>query len=273
MTIVEAIKEILSQNVSGLTSIEIYEAIIQQGLYVFGAKNPAAVVNGEIRRRCKGLDFPTAYPIKLFEIVGSRGKKPKIALLDQSKPPHRDEEPLRKTVTPDLLPEEKIGIAFEEHRTSIKQQVFECALSNSPTFFEHLVKDLLWKMGYGYDDTAGIVTGGSHDGGIDGVISEDKLGLDKIYFQAKRYAVDNHVGRKELQAFIGAMENVQKGVFITTSSYTKEAISIIEKQQQKSIKLIDGELLADLLVRYEVGINTVQTFSLYRIDSDYYVEA
>ena len=78
-------------------------------------------------------------------------------------------------------------------------------------------------MGYGYDNNSGIVTGGSHDNGIDGIISEDKLGLDLIYIQAKRYLSTNKVGRKELQAFIGAMGHIQKGVFITTSSYTKEA--------------------------------------------------
>lgn len=90
-----------------------------------------------------------------------------------------------------------------------------------------------------------------------------------IYIQAKRYSQNNTVGRKDVQAFVGAMENVQKGVFITTSKFTREAISFVERQQ-KNIKLIDGKMLADLLVKYQVGINVVQNLSIYKIDSDYY---
>lgn len=125
-------------------------------------------------------------------------------------------------------------------------------------------------MGYGYGKQAGVVTGRPHDGGIDGIISEDKLGLDLIYFQAKRYSTSNKVGRSELQAFIGAMEHVQKGVYITTSKYTKEAMAFIEKQQQKNVKLIDGDLLSELLVKYEVGVIPAQRISIYKIDSEYF---
>jgi len=112
---------------------------------------------------------------------------------------------------------------LQEHLQTIKQQVFERILNSSPKFFEHLVVALLLGMGYGYDSQAGTVTGRSHDGGIDGIISEDKLGLDLVYIQAKRYSKENKVGRKEIQAFIGAMEHIQKGVYFTTSSFTKEA--------------------------------------------------
>ena len=126
-------------------------------------------------------------------------------------------------------------------------------------------------MGYGYDQSSGIVIGNSHDGGIDGIINEDKLGLDLIYIQAKRYTAENTIGRKELQAFVGAMENVQKGVFITTSKFTREAVDFV-KRQQKHIKLIDGTLLSDLLVKYQIGINVVKTISLYKVDTDYYGE-
>ena len=125
-------------------------------------------------------------------------------------------------------------------------------------------------MGYGYDKTSGIVTGKPHDGGIDGIISEDRLDLGLIYIQAKRNSRDNKVGRKEIQAFIGAMQHIQKGVFITTSSFTKEASDFVSMQQQKRIKLIDGDALAALLVKYEVGLKSVSVFSLYKIDSDYY---
>ena len=170
------------------------------------------------------------------------------------------------------LPEEKIANAIDEHLQQIKQQLLDNIMSNHPDFFEQLVVELLLKMGYGYDDNSGIVTGGSHDNGIDGIINEDKLGLDLIYIQAKRYLNTNKVGRKELQAFIGAMGHIQKGVFITTSSYTKEAYIFGTQQQQKSIKLIDGSMLADYMVKYGIGVESVKTFNIYKINSDYFKE-
>ena len=247
MTIVESIKCVLQQNNDGLTSKQIYDEIIRQGLYSFGAENPVGVVNAQLRRRCIGLDFPTAYPIKFFEIAGYEGKKIKFRLISTENTATIITAP-KTTDISELLPEEKIKAALQEHLQNIRQQVFDSVLNNSPEFFEHLVVDLLLKMGYGYDKNSGIVTGKPHDGGIDGIISEDKLGLDLIYIQAKRFANGNKVTRHDLQAFIGAMEHINKGVFITTSSFTRSAIQFIEKQQQKNIKLIDGNLLADLLV-------------------------
>ena len=179
---------------------------------------------------------------------------------------------LVKKETADRLPEEKITEAWDKHISALKTDITEQILRNTPSFFERLVVDLLLKMGYGYDNDSGFVTGQSHDGGIDGIIYQDNLGLDRIYIQAKRYAPGNKVSRSVLQAFVGAMEDVQKGVFITTSQFTNEAVSYATKQQQKQIKLIDGPLLAELLVKYEIGLSTVQTLKIYRIDSDYYGE-
>lgn len=188
MTIVEAIKTVLYQVPDGLTSKEIYDEIVKQNLYSFGAKNPLGVVNSQIRRRCAGLDFPTAYPVKVFRIAGHRGNKNKFALYDESIPQDNDQHSKTTKNIAEELPEERIGAALKEHIASIKQQVLDSILNNSPDFFEHLVLDLLLKMGYGYGKQAGVVTGRPHDGGIDGIISEDKLGLDLIYIQAKRYA-------------------------------------------------------------------------------------
>lgn len=270
MTIVESIKCVLQQNNDGLTSKQIHDEIVRQGLYSFGAENPVGVVNAQLRRRCIGLDFPTAYPIKFFEIAGYEGKRIRFRLISEEKT--APIIPPKTTDSSELLPEEKIKAALQEHFQNIRQQVFDCVLNNSPQFFEHLVIDLLLEMGYEKDKSSGVVTGRSHDGGIDGIISEDKLGLDLIYIQAKKYSPTNKVGRKEIQAFIGAMEHVQKGVFITTSKFTREALSFVDKQQQKSIKLIDGELLADLLVKYKVGVDVAQSFSLYKLDADYFAE-
>lgn len=130
--------------------------------------------------------------------------------------------------------------------------------------------ELLLEMGYGSDELSGRVLGKAHDGGIDGVIYEDKLGLSKIYIQAKRNDSSNMVGRPLLQAFVGAMQDVQKGVFITTSSFTKEAKKYAEKQQQKSLKLIDGDLLAELMVKYGIGLEKVQTYTVYKINEDFF---
>ena len=273
MTIIEAIKEVLKFEPKGLYSVEIYQRIIDQNLYQFGAKNPVGVVNGEIRRHCIGLDFPTAYPVKHFAIAGKEGKKLKFIVCENNKSGKtiKQSQNIIDENT-EFLPEEKIANAIDEHLQQIKQQLLDNIMSNHPDFFEQLVVELLLKMGYGYDKKSGIVTGGSHDNGIDGIISEDKLGLDLIYIQAKRYSNTNKVGRKELQAFIGAMGHIQKGVFITTSSYTKEALSFAIQQQQKSVKLIDGESLTDYMVKYGIGVESVKTFNIYKINSDYFRE-
>ena len=272
MTIIEAIKEVLKSNPQGLSSAEIYQLIIEKNLYQFGAKNPIGVVNGEIRRHCIGLDFPTASPVKHFAIAGKDGKKLKFIIGENKKiDTHlRARDTLDDTA--EILPEEKIANAIDEHLQQIKQQLLESIMANHPDFFEQLVVELLLKMGYGYDKNSGIVTGGSHDNGIDGIISEDKLGLDLIYIQAKRYSNTNKVKSKELQAFIGAMGHIQKGVFITTSSYTKDAFKFGTQQQQKNIKLIDGNMLADYMVKYGIGVESVKAFNIYKINSDYFKE-
>lgn len=271
MTIIEAIKEVLANEPEGLTSAEIYKRIISKNLYKFGAKNPIGVVNGEIRRHCIGLDFPTAYPVKHFIIVGKEGKKLKFTTSENVQA-HQVVSSTDNIINDnsEFLPEEKIASAIGEHFSQVKQQLLENIMSNRPDFFERLVVELLLKMGYGYDKKAGIVTGGSHDNGIDGIISEDKLGLDLIYIQAKRYASNNKVGRKELQAFIGAMGHIQKGVFITTSTYTKEAFAFGAQQQQKSIKLINGDDLAEYMVKFKIGVECVKTFDIYKIDTEYF---
>lgn len=226
MTIIEAIKAVLISEPEGLTSVEIYQRIIDKKLYQFGAKNPVGVVNGEIRRHCVGLDFPTAYPVKHFAIVGKEGKKLKFTIVENKifKNVVNDHDKITNDNS-EFLPEEKIASAIDEHLSQIKQQLVDNRMSNSPDFFERLVVELLLKMGYGYDKKSGIVTGGSHDNGIDGIISEDKLGLDLIYIQAKRYSNTNKVGRKELQAFIGAMGHIQKKHFLLATSNSKKALN------------------------------------------------
>lgn len=270
MTIVEALQIVLSNYPDGLTNREAYEEIIKQKLYDFPAQKPESVVNGIIRRHCYGLDFPTANRVKYFKIVGYKGKKPLYALIQVDE--NSSKVLNNNSLDEEILPEEKIQKFYEEHLQNIYSQLIDNVMDKRPEFFEKLIVDLLLKMGYGYDDNSGIVVGGSHDSGIDGIINEDKLGLSLIYLQAKRYAIGNKVGRREIQSFVGAMQNIQKGVFITTSSFTKEAIEYAERQQQKSLRLIDGKFLTRLMVKYEVGILSQQSLRIYKVDSSYFDE-
>lgn len=141
-----------------------------------------------------------------------------------------------------------------------------------PEFFERLVVDVLIKMGYGGSrKEAGQAVGKTSDGGIDGIIKEDKLGLDIIYIQAKRW--ENTVGRPEIQKFAGALQGqrARKGIFITTSNFTKDALSYVENIETKII-LIDGQRLAELMIAYNVGANTTAVYEVKKIDSDYFIE-
>lgn len=146
-------------------------------------------------------------------------------------------------------------------------------LAMSPRFFEQLVVDLMVAMGYGgSQQDAAQTTRYQSDGGIDGIIKEDRLGLDSIYLQAKRYT-EKTVGRPEIQAFAGALDlhRARKGVFITTSSFSSEAmeyVGLIEKR----IVLIDGQRLATLMIEYGVGVTTRQTLTIKALDSDYFLE-
>lgn len=268
MTIVEAIKEVLNEEKDGLTEKEVYELIVSRNLYAFIAQDPVSVVRVQIRKHCEGIDFPTASNHKFFRIVKTLNKKNYYGILTktgQSDPPKKVE-----SHSHEMLPEERIMSAFDEHVKMMKNQLIEMILANESGFFEKMVVDLLLKMGYGYDKDSGIVTGRPHDGGIDGIIKEDKLGLDSIYIQAKRYDLKNTVQAPQIQQFIGAMGKVNKGVFITTSSFTKGAIKNAKEAPYKTIQLIDGDRLAELMLAYGAGVTVKQTVMLYQIDEDYF---
>lgn len=269
MTIIEAVKNVLADN-KVMSSKEIYDKIIGNNLYEFPAKNPQAVVNGMIRRHCLELNFPTSSPIKYFRIASKDGKKLKYCLLEGKQKIKINDNAPKPHIQCEMLPEEKIVNVYQEHLNELYSSLLSSILEKHPSFFEQLIVDLLLKMGYGYDSNSGITVGGPHDGGIDGIISEDKLGLDLIYLQAKRFKESQKIGSKDLQAFVGAMKSVQKGVFITTSSFTRDAMKYVEEQQQKNLKAIDGKLLVELMVKYEVGVKAQQSFSIYKLDTSYF---
>ena len=169
-------------------------------------------------------------------------------------------------------PEEALEQAAENLRDELAQQLIKQIKNNSSGFFERLVVELLVKMGYGGSiKDAGQAIGQSGDEGIDGIIKEDKLGLDLIYLQAKRWEAS--VGRPELQKFVGALhgKRAKKGVFITTSSFSHQAVDYVN-QVDPNIVLIDGERLVDLMIDYNLGVSVESTIEIKKIDSDYFIE-
>ncbi|HEY0659020.1 MAG TPA: restriction endonuclease [Pyrinomonadaceae bacterium] len=171
-----------------------------------------------------------------------------------------------------ITPEESLEIAYQTIRSALATEIIEKIKSCSPVFFERLVVELLVKMGYGGTlQEAGKAIGKSGDGGIDGIINEDRLGLDVIYLQAKRW--EGNVSRPEIQKFAGALQGrrARKGVFITTSDFTKEAREYVKMIDSKII-LIDGEELADLMIDYSVGVSIAILYEIKKIDSDYFSE-
>ena len=169
-------------------------------------------------------------------------------------------------------PEESLESAHEKLRDSLAAEILQKLKSCSPSFFERLVVEVIVKMGYGGTrQDAGKAIGKSGDGGIDGIIKEDKLGLDTIYIQAKRW--ENTVGRPEIQKFVGALtgQRAKKGLFISTSNFTSDAMDYVSRVDTK-IVLIDGETLAQLMIDHNVGVSTIATYDLKKIDSDYFTE-
>lgn len=177
-------------------------------------------------------------------------------------------------INQDKTPSEVMEEAFDEIKSSLASELLNHVKEQSPQFFEKMVVQLLMAMGYGGSlEDAGTVTQLSHDEGIDGIIKEDKLGLDAIYIQAKRYD-KGFVGRPEIQKFVGALsgQGATKGIFITTSSFTKEAMEFKSKAVGVKMVLVDGEQLCNLMIDYNIGVSPKQTFEIKRIDTDFFDE-
>lgn len=191
-----------------------------------------------------------------------------------SKKKNKKEHIVNEEIPDDLTPQEKLYSSYDKIRKSINNEILEVILSKSPREFEKLVVSLLQKMGYGGEiSNSGLVTQSSNDQGIDGIIKEDVLGLGRIHIQAKRYAIDNSVGREAIQNFVGALAVAQsnKGVFITTSSYTKSAVKYAENLNgTTTLVLIDGQKLADYIYDFELGMQVEQTIEIKKLDSDFW---
>jgi len=171
-------------------------------------------------------------------------------------------------------PQEALQQAFDELRDSLVNDVLDALFHASPAFFERAVVDLLRAMGYGGAvEDAGTLLGGPGDGGVDGAIKEDTLGLDTVYVQAKKWAPDRTVGDREIRDFIGALQlqRARKGVFFTTSDFTKSARDSATRSESRVV-LINGKKLAELMVDYKVGVSVTSILELKRLDSDYFEE-
>lgn len=183
--------------------------------------------------------------------------------VDATEPPEPDE---------DLAsPEERLTVILDQTRKALAAELIEAIKQCDPDFFERLVVQLLLKMGYGGSrQEAGQAVGKSGDGGIDGIINEDRLGLDAIYLQAKRW--EGSVGEGPIRDFKGALDakGAQKGVFITTSTFTPAALQAARNSRSYKIVLIDGPRLAELMIEHDLGVSVAATYHLKRIDSDFF---
>ena len=179
-----------------------------------------------------------------------------------------------QTENDDLTPEEILFNSYERIRQSIYSETLDVILAKSPREFEKLVVMLLQKMGYGGElSDSGLVTQYSNDGGIDGIIKEDVLGLGRIHIQAKRYQAGQTISREEIQKFVGALAVAQsnKGVFITTSKFSKGAKEYVNNlNATTTIVLINGEQLAEFIYDYGLGMQTVKSIELKKLDSDFW---
>lgn len=187
--------------------------------------------------------------------------------------PHRtDSNELGLDDTQQETPEETLQQAYESIRRDLALEIHSLIMENSPDFFENLVVDLMISLGYGGSRAdAGRSVGRSGDGGIDGIINEDRLGLDVIYLQAKRW--EGTVGRPEIQKFVGALhgKRARKGVFITTGRFSNDAIKYVSSIDPK-VSLIDGRRLAELMIDNRLGVAGIASYEIMRVDSDYFEE-
>ncbi len=188
----------------------------------------------------------------------------------KKKEPQRQKEVAEEE--PDKTPEETLEIAYQNIRNDLANDLLQQIKASPPSLFEKIVVELLVKMGYGGSrKDAGRAIGKSGDEGIDGIIKEDRLGLDIIYIQAKRW--ENTVGRPEIQKFAGALQGqrAKKGIFISTSNFSREAHDYASRIDTKII-LIDGEQLTQFMIDYNLGVTTVSNYEIKKMDLDYFTD-
>ena len=231
----------------------------------------APVRRGTFRITDRGHEILQNPPEKID--VSFLEKYPEFIDFRKRRPTDEDKRiDVQQDVEPSETPEETLEVAYQKIRRELANELIESVKANSYEFFERMVVELLVKMGYGGSrKEAGEALGKSGDEGIDGIINEDRLGLDTIYLQAKRW--EGTVGRPEIQKFVGALhgKRAKKGVFITTGSFSPEAREYVSHIDPKVV-LIDGNQLAEYMIDFGLGVSTTAVYETKRIDSDYFVE-
>lgn len=217
-------------------------------------------------------DYLSKFPEFIQFLGRSRGQKP----LPPAAAPNEQFTEIRSpgVTEQSQTPDKSLRATVKQIEAALGKELLDRILATPPAFFEMLIVNLLLAMGYGGSrEGAGRTVGRSGDGGIDGVIDQDALGLDRIYVQAKRYKIDNPVSEPEIRAFSGSLgaAKANKGVFVTTSSFTQPSINFAERHPSK-IVLIDGKLLTSLMVRYNVGARIDETLYLKKIDEDFFID-
>lgn len=211
----------------------------------------------------QGADCVTLEYLKKFKSFNDFKRRNNIDMLDTN------------GISEVRSPHKQIEEALNELNNALADDIMTEIMKISPYEFERLVVKLLIAMGYGtMEENKDAVTSKSGDEGIDGIVSADKFGFDSIYIQAKQWKPDSVIGRPEIQKFLGALagQGATKGIFITTAQFSKEAINFTSKQLQSKIVLVNGKQLAKLMIDYNLGVSTVATYKVKRIDSDFFNE-
>ncbi len=267
----------------GLTAVELEEELPSGRARTFANRVGWATT---YLYRCRLLDRPRRSVYRLTdrgrEVLAAEPDRVDLKVLSQFAEFHEFRRPRTDPATSngtkvgeveaDATPEERVGAAYRELRAALAEDLLDRILDQSPSFFEQLVLDVLHSMGYGGSRAdAAERLGGTGDEGVDGVIREDRLGLDVIYIQAKRWARDRVVQRPGIQQFVGALhgKHAAKGVFITTSAFSRGAVDYASSVNSRVI-LIDGKELAQLMIDFGVGVFVAERFELKRVDSDYF---
>ncbi|WP_262367170.1 restriction endonuclease [Campylobacter concisus] len=201
------------------------------------------------------------------ELISSKDTKEKfISWYDEI---YKQEIKQEKKEAVENTPDDSLKDAYERIKEELKSEILSSILEKEPRFFEHLVTELLERMDYG----TGSLTNKGPDGGIDGIIDEDELGLSKIYIQAKRYKDGSNIGRQEIQQFIGAISNKNTKKSLSQQlNLQKNAEEFSKNSQNFSVVLIDGDRLAELMIKYKVGVQTSQIYEICKIDTDFFDE-
>jgi restriction system protein len=236
----------------------------KRGRFIASASGRALLASNPDRIDVQRL---LAYPS--FKEFYKSGQSPKVETIELP-----DAGSLSVPANLTATPEEQIESAYAAMQSALKGDLLQRILANSPSFFEELIVELLVAMGYGGSRlSAATQLGRSGDGGVDGVINEDRLGLDRVYVQAKRYKAGTAVGRPDVQSFVGSLVGLgaTKGVFVTTSTFSSQAVDYARHLRERVI-LIDGQRLAELMTEHNVGVRVSRAVEFKRIDEDFFSE-